>query len=481
MQDDFLDHFAIKDPLPAESETAAKIGRHPLVTPARAVTLVHAVRRPLKEPAGQLRPQREPGQTFAILDPEPDRLNLDPNSTAELQVTASWIEQDDEATREVAGAPVQTVFVRRGDQVLQDTLRHEFGDTRHRRVQYTLTAVSRSRRFFLEDEDPEAFLARTTLLPVSVPSSARPAPPVVLSARPTFQWETALLASFPPILVRERRAGLRLELQRPWFESGAGEMLAVLVGEGGDPPARLEPFLTQAGRDPIWDTPMPDHWLTPQSFSGAPGEQAFLQEAEMRVTVLPHPVWFHDGRWFADLALPGLAAASYSPFVQLAVARYQPESLPGLELSRVAHTELVPVLPDRTLTAQKDAEFDNFLVVRLEGLGPAGPRPNRVDVIVEQLVLPAGMAAGVVDLSALEQAAPGEIPAWRRHDSASGDLGSDLGVTLPFPDAGPIRVRVREVERIGPEGGAPDAPAGTAAELAERTVFSDVFTTAMLE
>jgi hypothetical protein len=256
-------------------------------------------------------------------------------------------------------------------------------------------------------------------------------------------------------------------------------MLAVVVGGDNQPPPDLQPFLTQTGRDPIWDTPNPDHWPTALAFTTAAGEPAevALEEAGARVVAVPHEVWFHEGRWYADNALPNVAASSYCPFIQFAVARYQPNSLHSLELSRVVHTEMVPLLPDRTLTV--DAFSEGFIQTTLQGLGPAGPRPNRVDVIVEQLVLPPGMQASDADLTALDPA-PDGVPAWAPRFSTSGDLGSSIRVVMPSTEAGPFRVRVREVERIGPDGAVPAAQVGTEAELTERIVFTDVVTSDLL-
>ena len=480
---DFLDHFATRDLMPQESETTALLGRHPLLTPARVVTLVHAVRRPMSDPQGNLQPQRKPGETFALLAPQPSLLNIHPGSTVKLDVSASWSERHDDTTSEIVGSPVQSVIIGRGDGALKDRLQQEFGDTRHRRISYTLTAVSRFRRFFHEDEGADAFLARTTLQPVSVPSSARPTPPIVLSTLPSFRWEQdgEDRAGSSGMIVRRRLSGLRIELQRPWFQSGEGEMLAVVVAQDNEPPAQLRPFLTQAGGDPIWDTPRPRHWLTGQAFTSGAGEitAVALEEARTPVMVVPHVVWFHEGRWYADITLPELAASSYCPFVQLAVARYQPESLPGLELSAVVLTEMVPLLPARTLTMSTSSVSAGMLEATLEGVGASGPRPNRVDLIVEQCVLPPGMKASAVNLSALAPTSDA-IPAWVVHASTSGSLGSSLAVALPSTGAGPLRIRVREVELIG-SGGEVAAQVGTAAELTERTVFTDLITGSFLE
>ena len=55
-------------------------------------------------------------------------------------------------------------------------------------------------------------------------------------------------------------------------------------------------------------------------------------------------------RWYADVLLPGPAGRSYSPFVRLALARYQHFSTAAdLKLSRVVALDFAQLIPDRTL------------------------------------------------------------------------------------------------------------------------------------
>lgn len=477
MQDNFLDHFAIHGPLPEMFETVAQSGRHPLVTPARTVTLVHAVRRPLNDPAGVLKPQRELEQTFAILDPDPLDLSVDPRSTGQVELTAAWTEHNDEVTQKIDGAHVQTVTVYRGDEKFKEPLRHEFGDTRHRRIRYTVTAVSRFRSYFKEEEDLEAFVARTTLAePVNILSTARPPALVVLSTRPAFVWDEFIEVRGMTRTVQRRRAGggLRIELERPWFQTGEGEQLAVLAARDVAPPQALWPFLTQVGRDPIWVTPLLNRWPTAAMFrgqTGEPKEQTLLEAGDLKMDVVSYTPWFHEGRWYADIALPEVAEASYCPIVQLALARYQPDSLtPDLMLSKMIRTEMVPLLPERTLTVTQSGAN---ITVMLDGLGPSGPQSNRVEAILETCTLPAGVPASAVDLIASEPPADG-TPAWvavpgQTHQS---QLGSDaMQITIP-QGPGAFRVRVREVELVETEPSAPQTWPMT--ELSERVVFVDV-------
>jgi len=488
---DFLDHFALQEQLPALSKTTAKVGGHPLITPSRPVTLVHAVRRPLRAPdeAGRLQTrQGEPGQTFAIFDPEPPFLGIDANSTAQLDITASWIERHDDKVRQVTGVPVQSIVVNPGDTGLKDQLRQEFGDTRHRDVTYTLTAASRFRQHFDADEDPLRFLAATTLVPTTILSTARPAAPVVLATRPAFTWtesvdtfpETMDPASTVTVMTRQRLGGrLRLELARPWYQTGDGERLALLLWarpEADPADQGMLGYVTQAGRDPIWETPAPVRWpdlsMLGGDVAGAPA-WAFVPETGLSVLAVPYEPWFHNDRWYADIALPGVAASSYCPFVQLAVGRYQPGSLSGLSLSPVVRTEMVQLLPDRTLTVKSRLmDLDHF-VVTLDGAGPTGPQANRVDIVLERGAPAPGMDIGAVDLTALGPT-NGGIPAWVPVPGATrhAALGEEVEMQIP-PGDGALRIRVREVEQVGQDG-PPPPQAGTPGEMTERVPFTDI-------
>ena len=72
------------------------------------------------------------------------------------------------------------------------------------------------------------------------------------------------------------------------------------------------------------------------------------------------------GQWFVDVALdPG---AAFAPFVRLAVARYQPSSLPGLHLSPVVRCDFVPLPLERTASLSRpDAQS-----TRVKVTGPVG-------------------------------------------------------------------------------------------------------------
>jgi hypothetical protein len=67
------------------------------------------------------------------------------------------------------------------------------------------------------------------------------------------------------------------------------------------------------------------------------------------VEVAPHDVFYDDDRqlWFCDIEInPG---ASYYPFIRLALARYQPISIPGAHLSDVVLADMMALTSDRWL------------------------------------------------------------------------------------------------------------------------------------
>ncbi len=147
--------------------------------------------------------------------------------------------------------------------------------------------------------------------------------------------------------------------------------------------------------------------------------------------------------------------------MRLAVARYQPSSLDDAHaVSTSVRTDLVQLMPDRTLTV--DATGAD-LVATLQGRGPAGPVPNRVDIVVE--TLPADSEAEVSLLGAMTD----ELVAWNvAGDVVSGPLGGPI--TVPRADGAQARLRVREVEAaLTPSGATTES-----GELAERVVYADL-------
>jgi hypothetical protein len=202
------------------------------------------------------------------------------------------------------------------------SFRHEFGDTRHRRVHYTLTAISRFRPYFHRDEPDAAFQRSAPQPEVTILSTAAPPEPVVLSVLPAFRWERS--ASGTRLIHTRHSSSLRVELARPWFVTGEGEQLAVILAEAGTDPTTRAP-VSRSGRDPIFATPTIPGLPTPDWFPpGTPVAHLPVGAPASAVQVLGFTPTKAADHWFADIRIaPPPAFASYAPFVQLALARYQ--------------------------------------------------------------------------------------------------------------------------------------------------------------
>jgi hypothetical protein len=146
-------------------------------------------------------------------------------------------------------------------------------------------------------------------------------------------------------------------MERPWWTSGGGELLGVLLAQQGSGQAPLaEPaarIATQWGIDPVHagaqtpDLPAPNHF----PLRTATGANLEVPEAPgVLLTVAGHAVDFDSDRdlWFCDLQVD--AGPTWMPFMRLALARYQPNALAGLNLSQVVLADFVQLPAERTAT-----------------------------------------------------------------------------------------------------------------------------------
>lgn len=502
------------------------------LTPSQPLRLVHAVPRPVEAPRPvAFRAERQQAATDTAFV---GSVHLHGASTEQLSAEASWVDVVDNPgdtrwrERPSSGLAFTTitneierlaVFEPRTEEWMPreqaDTddptvwfhrVTHDFGDTKHRRVTYRLRASTRFREFFpptqLTGDPAVAFddgaSTVSTELTVSVPSSARPAPPIVHSTIPLFRWSHddptgagSASASLnddtaqpgQPIAERhERLAGVRIYLQRPWFSSGEGELLAVLTGNA----------VTSAGpvsawaQDPIWaddrsvatvslgNSQLQDPWLDMGIDDVLRPARPVISKANLtlpltadgsktyRARAWGYRPQFNEtrGLWYVDVAIsPGATAW---PFLRLAVARFQPESLSGLELSSPVQCDFVQVPPERGVVASRTDERCVRVVV-------TGPVPRRrwvfgdttadtrmplsnERVMVARLQRKDPELAGdlgwiTVDVSELPVQA---TDAATRTVSWGDELRADQDVTLrrPGPGASTWRVVVEEWERF---------------------------------
>jgi hypothetical protein len=377
-------------------------GGHWMMTPPSLLTLVHAVQKPLLEPQFQnLQANKVVGKTYATLT---DKFPISGKSTIKVDIQATWQEpvddgSDDPQPKLVDGAarafevpfePKDTVAVIDDTQIATKhfSSKHEFHDTKHRKVAYTAVATTRFKEYFPDalTADPNNVTRTSQPVTISVLNSSRPAAPKPLYVVPTFKWESETAGAWS--VSKRSGRGLRVYLNRPWFSSGEGELLGAVLWGCAPPPHSqfngwsmqdsLKAYVTQWGKDPIWTTsslpsqamPLPEHFLS----AVAVGTELSLDEVPTATfTVVGHDVAYDNDRklWYCDIVMD--SGEAYFPFVRLALVRYQPQSVADAHLSRVVLAEFAQLLPDRAASITFDPIDLTSLDLAITGLTYSGP------------------------------------------------------------------------------------------------------------
>lgn len=263
---------------------------------------------------------------------------------------------------------------------------HRLGDTRHHVIRYSAISTSRYREYFAQDGLD--FTRRSDPVIVDIPASARPTAPVVLYVVPAFGWQRDTRTDQQRSL--RLGGGLRVYLARPWFSSGDGELLGVSLPVG--PSVDRERFKGQVslwGQDPIWEAaPLPDYpaiYHFPDATTSESGLPLAISEGTLTVDVAGHAVHFDDTRqlWYCDLTID-TGTTTYSPFVRLALVRYQPHALVGAKLSRAVLADFVQLTPERGATVTTSPAQPGVLRVAVSGPAPRGPFRNELLLTVQQ-------------------------------------------------------------------------------------------------
>jgi len=427
--------------------------------------------------------------------------------------------------------------------------RHDFGDTKYRKVNYSAVAATRFAEYFPPTMDPAQLTRTSPAVAVDVPNSARPPLPQVLYMVPTFGWERKPEInvdkdglqvgpiSLPNLkgvgsLSTRTGGGLRVYLDRPWYGSGDGELLGVVIWPSPaqlqtgtaktditvspalqeavrgrskqttpaaaaaiasmtvEVPDPLKHLVTQWGMDPIWQTnPLPQDLPRLENFKNAvkTGTGLTLEEVAdkpepspgvYRVGVAGYkPEYDKDrGLWYCDIEID--FGASYFPFIRMALVRYQPISVENAHLSHVVWADFAQLTPDRTAAVVYD------------------PRnPKRIDLAVAGLTYQASKAASgpsimEVTVEAKPVGADGDL-GWVPVPEATISLGAQPGPTATLwrgqirldrykvPKLQELRLVIREYETFLADAYSPQ-PVGIATvalpttQPARRLVYTDV-------
>ena len=412
----------------------AMLGANWLITPFRDLVLVHATQAPVCEPEFVLMtPNREHGSHDVKLFTRGIRLHGP--STGKFEIEAEWSEWVDDISKPGPERVVhrgqlgeiklgenhpdeftlqQAVAGQMVDPQAQRGDVHALGDTRFRLIRYRIRATTRFREYLppavYAERDAVTRLGpvaigRTMALPLEddagapvlpddagsdqqsfVPASAPPSDPRVLYVVPTFQWQQAGNNSARNRSVTRYGNGLRVWLDRPWFSSGDGELLGVVIFKDGgrftDIPKEFQLLVTQWGVDPFWDSSLPKTLTRVTDFPACvASEEVHLQEKSDQgdpfVEVVGHRVhWDAErGLWYCDIEIePG---TTYTPFVRLALVRYQPNALPDAKISKVVLADFAQLLPRRRAEVRVSG---TRVVASLRGPNPrSGPMQFPID------------------------------------------------------------------------------------------------------
>lgn len=390
---------------------------HHMFSPWRDLELVHAAQKP----------QRKPALAFPGLDTGPDGIaiarrpadsreialagshgetwveaQLDGHSTGSVHVRADWEDiVDDPAEAKYGKVDRSDVSdpcpaPEGSDAVpLRDALGNpavlQVHDTRHHLVELTPIATSRYREYF----DPDDQGAEDTILagdPVSlrIPNCATPSPPRLRYALPIFPWQATTEQDGSIVHVRQG-GGLRLYLERSWYQTGIDELLGVLYGNGEWFPEGTDKqatHLTVWGSDPTRSSAYPQGFAGPDAFIDALYPRHGLRSGDATVSVAGYAPLYNEQRqlWYADLRIdPG--ADAWWPFVRLALARYQPHSIDGRHLSAPVLADYIQLPAPRTARIRRNG---GELLVEVSGptlVGSDGDGKSRLRLLHMEAVL----------------------------------------------------------------------------------------------
>ena len=265
--------------------------------------------------------------------------------------------------------------------------------TQYRKVTYWVKANSRFRPEF-PSESTLTFSQQSLPKIRHVLSSSPPRVPSVAYLVPELGWklqvDTSEQAS-PPTLSHTRVGGLlKVYLDRPWFTSGAGEKLGIVLWPFRNPvpseknkglPDIPQNLVTQWGMDPIFALDKPFSLLpNVNHFPGAVIQQATIkpealiqqatteeEEREWPVELATfEPVFnFEKQMWSCSIQVAPIP--SYCTFIRLALVRYQEHSIPGCQVSSIALADFAQLLPDRSVTIVRDTTNCRTLHVKVLG------------------------------------------------------------------------------------------------------------------
>jgi hypothetical protein len=346
-------------------------GHYKCTTPPHAITLVHAVEQPLiqVEPqGGQFEFRRDPGATAALL-----RSDLPGDaevwvSAAKISCTASWTDCVDDITKDdltEVSAAEQVFEISADDWNKNANAFHHLRDTRAHDIVYQLSATSAFRDYFPADDPLDKFVRLSPALPSRpVLSSVRPPAPVLSYCVPSFavrEDDNSACKGW----VRQRVPAVRCYFERPFLISGNKEKIAaVLLADGqADDGSAATAYVSRIGQDPLWRTDASRTMASALSATAlanctvATKLQLAENNAIVDIAVFNTEYSRERKLWHCDI--PFNLVGQYTPFVRLALVRYQEDALNSIKdnvearISSVVLADFAQIAPNRYAALQR--------------------------------------------------------------------------------------------------------------------------------
>jgi hypothetical protein len=235
--------------------------------------------------------------------------------------------------------------------------------------------------------------------------------------------------------------------------------------------------------------------LVPESLPGRPELHAVKAgtpaDGDKVINAYAYTPEFHPGRgrWFVDAVFE--SAGTSWPFLRLAVARYQPNSIAGMEFSHVMATDFVQLPPERIGTVSRpDADHVRVsitgvtAVTNAPGVTLPADRPDKPEQLAALLsksrrVVATLQARGKTSGSDLEWISGGDVPCQLAGvDAASFEATWTAELSLVPPEqlltpgsSDDLRVQIEEYEILS----ADETPGTAGLTPTERLVYADHF------
>lgn len=505
-------------------------GQHWMFSPWREMTFVHAVQQPIVKANGAMYPQivkiepdRNYGDDFATLN---SKLLVHGPSSSQLDIEAGYTDWVDDVSKalkrnndDLLKVPVRSkvfhytvpylVFENVFGALVKGNpfpgITHALHDTKYRTINYKAIATTRYRENFyhLINAKGDSFKLTSEsaeLKDIKILSSARPAAPDIAYIIPTFEWSEAQKGNTK---LRGRASGLRIYIKRPWFSSGEGEQLAVVLGYPGMPsigsnpsqgvpysswgsdPTKLSAYITAPGQYSTLITQ--DHFINVKAENKV-AELTAKENEGSKVMIVAYDVntaKFDEERqlYYVDVMLN--IGAAYFPFVKLALARYQRNALrkdnKDCCLSPIVQADYVQVPAPRATSLEFKNGSKTNIVAAMSGTMPnvSGTTTMfgmRIDFIIEPIEVDSSEQAHISI-----NAKPIDSFSYQlnQNDIKNFALYQSHEFNLPAQYASqPYRVKIMEYELIERDRLKP-RPAGEpnlgGMPTNERLVFADVY------